>query len=227
VPGVCGGTDRDGALGIGAERRRGAQGTHTGSPPVGMSGTADPAAGAPVSAAADPAAQPFIPPATEPSASSTAAGLELQFASDPPASAAVDPLVIDDVRVEDSATRTREPMQLSITPQTLTMTPNNGGPKISYPLDIVVRPQPGGGGLMGKGLTDPFVIYADVNVNGFAEPPAKMKLVFGTDKATRDRCVPRRMRTPCPARHPADTHTHIAHHRPCTMLRRGPSTCAS
>ena len=30
-----------------------------------------------------------------------------------------------------------------------------------------------------------------------AEPPAKMTLVFGTDKATRDRCVPRRMRTPC------------------------------
>ena len=84
--------------------------------------------------------------------------------------------IVADVEVEDQSTKTKRPMRLELNAASISLTPTNGGEKLAWPMDIVQRPNPGGGGPFGKGLTDPFYISVAVNVNGFQDDPAQMTL---------------------------------------------------
>ena len=97
--------------------------------------------------------------------------------------------IVADVEVEDQSTKTKRPMRLELNAASISLTPTNGGEKLAWPIDIVQRPNPGGGGPFGKGLADPFYISVAVNVNGFQDDPAQMTLYFGTDKSLRDKVL--------------------------------------
>ena len=89
------------------------------------------------------------------------AGLQLSFDATAGGGVLMSTLNVQQVTVEDMATKTKQPMKLTLQPSGLALQPTNGGASLEWPLHMLVRPNPGGGG-----LRKPYFIELGINING-------------------------------------------------------------